>query len=113
LKPELRAADIAGDQRYDGRKVAAGAVPVNADPAVIDAKASGIRVNPLERGKGIIHGRRKFVLRSHPVVDQSDDRGGSTAEVAGNKIMRIEAADDVAAAVEIDDGRHRRVASGQ
>jgi len=48
------------------------------------------------------------MLRPHTVIDRGDHRSGPAAEVAGNEIMRIKTADDVAAAVKIDDGGHRR-----
>jgi hypothetical protein len=108
LQPQLRRASIAGEQCCDGREVAAGAVANNADLVGIGAEARGIRMNPSKGGIAVVHRSRKFVLRPHAIIDRSDHRPGSAAEGAGDEIVRIETADDVAAAMKIDDGGYRR-----
>jgi hypothetical protein len=65
-------------------------------------------MNPLKSGKAVIHRGRKFVLRPHAVIDRGDHHPGPGAEIAGDKIVRIETADAVTAAMKIDDGRDRR-----
>jgi hypothetical protein len=65
-------------------------------------------MNPLKGGKAVIHRGRDFVLRPHAVIDRSDHRPGPAAEVVGDEIVRIETTNDVAAAMKMDNDRHRR-----
>src|SRR4029077_15008070 len=71
----------------------------------VGTERSGGPVNPFQRGEGILHRRREFVLRPHAVVDRCNQRLGPGTQVAGDQIMRVEAADNVAAAMVIDDRR--------
>ena len=84
-----------------------------AKAAGIGAEARGIGVDPLQCGKGIVDRGREFVLRPHPVIDRDDQCLGPGAQVAGDEIMSVEAADHMAAAMVVDDRRHRPAAFGQ
>ena len=88
------------------------------EPFRVGAKARGVRVQPFERGERILDRRRKFVLRPHPVIDRDDQRRRAVAQIARDQVMRVEAADHMAAAMIIGDCRHavlawRRSLSGQ
>jgi hypothetical protein len=64
-------------------------------------------MHPRERREGILDRRGKFVLGAHAVIDRGDQRLGAGAQIARDEIMRVEAADHMAAAVVVDDCRHR------
>ena len=108
LQPQSRAAGVARQQRHDRGEIGAGAVAVDAQPFGVGAKARGVGMDPFERGERILHRRREFVLRPHPVVDRGDQCADTRAQVAGDEIVGVEAADDVAAAMVVDDRRRRR-----
>jgi len=47
------------------------------------------------------------MLRTHAVIDRSNERPGPAAQVTGNEIMSVEAANDVASAMVVNNHRHR------
>jgi hypothetical protein len=54
----------------------AGAVATNADLARIGAEARGIRMNPFEGGKAVIHRGRNFAIRANAAVARTNDYSG-------------------------------------
>ena len=80
---------------------------MDAEPVGVRAEAAGIGVHPLQCREAVIDRGGEFVLGPHAVIDRSDKRPGAGAQIARDEIMGIEASDHVAAAVVIDDRRHR------
>ena len=66
----------------------------------IDAEPPALHLNPAERVARIVHGRREAMFGCQSVVHRDDDAGGLIGQHATQGIVRIDAADGEAAAVE-------------
>ncbi len=102
-----RAAPVAGEQAGDRREVAAGAVAADGEPRRIDPERRALPGDPGGRGEAILDRGREFVLGRQAVVDRDDGAAGGIGEMAAERVVRFDIADDPAAAVEID--QHRQV----
>ena len=96
----LRVPAVQGDH---GGEVASCAVAGHGDPVGPPAKLVDVVECPLDgRDAALVRGRER-VLRGQPVADVDHDGADGGGQPAGVAVMRVQVADDPAAAVEEDD----------
>ena len=100
---DMEADGVPALARDDGRERATDTVSSDADPVRIDPELLGVRDHPLRGRPAVVERRRIVVLRSEPVVHRDDDALGPAGERARDPVVRVEAADHIAAAVEVDE----------
>ena len=95
------------DRRHRGHG-AADAVAGERNARGVAAEIARMRKDPARRSQAILRRGGELVLRRQRVVHRDNDHPGPPAELAGQAVMRLDAADDEAAAVEEhDDGPAR------
>ena len=99
---------IAAIDRHDRGEIAARAVAADRELARIAAVFADMVAHPLRRDFGVVDRCREPVFRRQAIADVDDDRTGLIGDARGMGVMGIEAADDPAAAMEINH-RARRV----
>ena len=71
------------------------------------AEPGGVGGYPPHRGERVVRRRGVTVLRGVPVVHRHQHRSGARAQIPAERVVRIQAAQDPAAAVEVGDQRVR------
>src|SRR5690606_16272844 len=110
LHPQVGVAGIAGHQCYDGGQVRPRTVAGDGEAGGVDVELGAFFPNPTICRPSIVHGRREFVFRCQPVIDGDDHGLRAAADVPGDDVVRVQVAEDMAAAVKIDDGGEGAVA---
>ncbi len=77
LKCERRASPMTGQQRDDGRKIAAAAVAPHGDTIRIHVQIRRVVVNPARDGETIVNGRWKLDFRGQAVLCRDDKAAGA------------------------------------
>src|SRR5437867_4151193 len=109
LVRERRRAVITRQQCDDGREVTAGAVPADREPAGVDAERRRVGRDPPRGRPRVVDRGRELVLRRQTIVDVDDADARARRELSAEHVVRLDVADDPAAAVEEDErGQHRR-----
>ena len=102
LGGDRRAAFVADADCGDGGEVGPGAVAGEAEAGGVGAEGWGVGGDPDRCGEGVVGGGGKFVFGGEGVVDGDDDGSGAAADLPAHGVVRVDAADDEAAAVEED-----------
>jgi hypothetical protein len=110
LEAQLRATGVASEEGHDGGQVAAGAVAANGDAGRVALDRVGVDRHPLGGGEAVFDGRRELGLGRQAVVDADDDGLGLGAQLAGHRVVAVDAADREPSAVEEQQDRERPVA---
>ena len=97
---EGRASLVARGEGRDRREVAARGVAPDRDPIRVRSDLASVRGEPSHGRDAVVDGGRERMLGPHAVVDRHHRAPRFAAEVARHRIMGVEAADDVPAAVE-------------
>jgi len=111
LVGDLGAAALAGQQRDGSGEVAAGAVAADGQAGGITAELAAVLGDPLDRGVAVFETGRESELGGEAVLDRDDDAGGQVGEGPAGVVVGLDAADDPAAAVVVDEDRERLEAS--
>ena len=69
--------------------------------------------HPARGGDAVVHGSREAVLRAHAVVHRHHRATGAEGQLAAQRVVRVQVADDPAAAVVVHQHRRRRLALGR
>ena len=107
LEGDRQVAGVARQQRDHRRQVAARAVAADRQARRIEPERAGLRAHPARGGVGVFDGRGEAVLRRHAVVDRHHRAARAVGQLAAQRVMRVEIADDPAAAVVVDQHRQR------
>jgi hypothetical protein len=75
------------------------------DARRVGAKLSGVQGRPARCPEAIFGASRKLVLGRQPVINRNHDASGAGAQIAAHAVMRIEATQHEAAAMEEDKQR--------
>ena len=105
LQAQPRAAAVASQQRHARGQAAAGALAADRDPVGVHAELRGVLGHPHQGGVAVLERGRERVLRRQAVVDGDHDRTDLGGDPAAVRVVQVEAADDEAAAVEVDQRR--------
>ena len=105
LEADDRLAGVAQVLADDGREVAAGRVARDRQPRRVGAEQRGVRVRPARRGERVVGRRGEAVLRREPVADVQHDGARGVGERPADAVVRVDRAEQPAAAVEVDDER--------
>ncbi len=96
---------VAGAQCADGGQVPARAVAADRERPRPSADLFGVLRDPGRRSPGVVERRREAVLGGEPVVDRADDAAGEAGERRADAVVRDQAAQHPAAAVEVHEHR--------
>jgi hypothetical protein len=96
--------DLALDLRVPPEGVAGGGGEVGPG-AVSDQDQGAFGGEVAGHGAGVVEGGGVFVFGGEAVVGRDDGQAGCGADVGADPVVGVEAADHVAAAVEVEDGR--------
>ncbi|MCY1356614.1 hypothetical protein D9M69_430720 [compost metagenome] len=86
---------------------AAGAVAAQRDAGRVGTQPPGLGKNPVQRVEGVVDRGRKAPLRPEAVIHRQHHAVGPAAQQPAQRIVRIDAADRKAAAVEVHQQRQR------
>ena len=90
---------VASGNRHHGGEIAPGAVAADHQPGLIDAERLAVGCDPRRCRDGVLDSGGKFVFGSASVIDGDNDELTFVGELPAHHVMRIEIADDPAAAV--------------
>ena len=107
LRGELDTGIAALDGRH-GREIAAGAVAADRQRFARAAQPAKVGVRPFGAGDGILDALRERILRRQPVIDVDDDNARAIGKPDRMGLVAVDIAEDVTAAVEIDQRADRR-----
>ena len=91
----------------DRGEVAAGRVAGDGEAARVGAEQRGVRVRPAGGGERVVGGGREASLGREAVADVEDDGARGVRERPADAVVRVDRAEQPAAAVEVDDERQR------
>src|SRR6202012_5968218 len=94
-----------------GRQQSSSGIAADRDTPGIDTQCRRVIEYPAQCRGGVVQRRRPFVFGGKTVFHRDDTKAALVCEEAAKPIMRVEIADHEAAAMEIDQCRHRRAAS--
>ena len=98
---------VASAARDDRRKRPADAVAPDTHPVDVDPELGSVLHHPARGGPAIVERRGIRMLRREPVVDRHHDARCPLRERARRAVVRLDASDDIAAAVEVHERAHR------
>src|SRR5581483_9460851 len=103
---------IACHQRRDRRQIASRRLAADGEARRVDAELAGALGDPEQRRVAILRRRGIWMLGREPIVDGHDHTAGVEADVRALCVVDgpVDRAADEAAAVEVDEGRVRRLA---
>ena len=110
LEAHRQVAGIAQRDRHHRGQVAAGAVAADRQARGIDAQLGGVVAHPARGGDAVVHRGREAVLRAHAVVHRHHRAAGGVGQLAAQRVVRVQVADDPAAAVVVHQHRRRALA---
>ena len=89
----------------DGCEPATGAVADDRQPPRIEAERTRFMRQPRKRGDAVLNRGREGVLGREAIVEREDGRAGVVAKRAAEYVMRVDVAEDTAAAMDEKDRR--------
>ena len=92
-------------QAHGRGQVRARAVAADRERRRVRAERLGVARGEPERGERVLGGGREVVLRRQPVPDRQHPDLGVPGEITAGRVVRLDAADDPAAAVEVHEQR--------
>lgn len=103
LEGERRAAAIEEAAGDDGGEGGARAVAADGEAGGVDAEGRGVGGDPEGGGLGVFDGGGEGIFGGESIIDGGDGDSGGVGDGAAEVVVGGEAADDPAAAVEIDE----------